>query len=176
MTTFAVRAARPDDAFALVYLVNEIAVDDNTLGIDRFPLAPEDEANFLGGADPLVYLTLVAVTEPTGHLIGVLTASRGVDQKLQHVSALAIAVGRAARRQGVGLALLAGYFAWADQVGVQKCTLSVLAHNAPAIQLFERSGFVPEARRQGQFRIDGRLVDEILMARWLTREGTLHAV
>lgn len=171
---FSVRRAMPEDATALIDLVNDVATRDDTLGIDRFPLAPQDEATFLGQADPRVYLTLVAQDGTTGRLLGVLTASRGTDTKLQHVSALAIAVAAGARRHGVGSAMLEGFIDWAREVGVTKCTLSVLAHNEAAIRLFSKAGFSTEATRKGQYRVGGRLVDEVLMANWLDGRGGHH--
>jgi len=169
-----VRRALPEDASALVDLVNRIARTDETLGIDRFPLSAADEAEFLRRAEPTVYLTLLADDQGRPPL-GVLTASRGTDEKLRHVSALAIAVAPEARRRGIASALLAAFFDWAGEVGVEKCTLSVLATNAPAIGLFQKAGFTGEARRMGQFRIGGALVDEILMSRWLRARVGAHA-
>ena len=69
-----VRSAQPADAQAVVDLVNRIARSDHTLGIDHFPLSGTDEAEFLRGADPTVYLTLVAFPEGQPQPVGVLTA------------------------------------------------------------------------------------------------------
>ncbi len=160
------RTATPADASGFVALVNRVADHDQTLGIDRFPFTPEQEAQLLASADPSIYLSLVAVAE-AGHVIGVLAASRGSDSKLVHVSSLAIAVDEHARGTGVGSALLDAFFVWARAVQVRKATLSVLANNAPAIRLFLRHGFLPEATRRGQLRIGDDLRDELLMARWL---------
>jgi ribosomal protein S18 acetylase RimI-like enzyme len=175
MPAHLVRRAEPADAAAIVELVNRVALTDDTLGIDRFPLSPQDEAQFLRAADPRVYLTLVATDGVDQRHLGVLTASRGVDQKLRHVSALAIAVSPDARRRGLGRSLLDAFAAWAQNVGVEKCTLSVLATNEAAIALFESAGFRWEATRKGQFRIQGQPVDELLMARWIGGAEAHHA-
>ena len=169
-----VRSAQPADAQAVVDLVNRIARSDHTLGIDYFPLSASDEAAFLRSADPTVYLTLLAFAEEQPQPLGVLTASRGTNDNLRHVSALAIAVAAESRRQGIGRSLLEAFFGWAQKVGVEKCTLSVLSHNAPARALFVEAGFSAEAVRKGQYRVDGRLVDEVLMACWLMGESA-HA-
>lgn len=161
-----IRKATPQDAPAVIGLVNAVARDDVTLGIDAFPLSPEQEAAFLRLADPSVHLSLVACDE-AGNIVGHLYASRGILATTRHVGSLAIAVARSARRRGIGRSLLSGCLAWAAGIGVRKMTLSVLAQNAPAIALFESAGFMPEALRRGQFHIDGHEADELLMAQWV---------
>lgn len=165
MALWGIRPAAPGDAPDIVAFVNRIAAVDERLGLDRFPFSAEEEGAFLQSADPGLYLTLTA--HDTRGLVGLLTASRGVGM-LVHVASLAVAVDPEVRRQGVGLALLEGFVAWARARGVEKCTLSVLAHNAPAIALFRRAGFAPEGLRRGQFRLQDGLRDEVLMALWLT--------
>jgi len=170
-----IRRAQPDDAGDVVHLVNTVASEDVTLGIDAFPLSPEQEAAFLRLHDPSVHLCLVAVDE-TGGVVGHLYASRGVLASNRHVGSLAIAVAGQARRSGVGRSLIESCLAWARAVGVSKMTLSVLDTNRPAIALFEALGFHPEGSRRGQFRINGSDVDELLMAQWIdTGEGLTWA-
>jgi RimJ/RimL family protein N-acetyltransferase len=51
---------------------------------------------------------------------------------------------------------------------VRKVGLAVLASNAPAIQLYERYGFIEEGRRRDEVRNDdGSYVDDILMRRFV---------
>lgn len=166
MAGFELVLGTPEDAKEIVFFVNAIAASDERLGIDAFPFSPEQEEAFLEIADPGLFLTLLARERETHRLLGVLTASRGSDSKLTHVSSLALAVAPDSRRQGIGQALLEGFFAWVRTLGVQKATLSVLASNPPAIALFEATGFEREAVRKGQFRLKDGLTDEILMARW----------
>lgn len=167
MAPWGIRPAVAEDAPDIVAFVNGVAASDEKLGLDRFPFSPQEEAAFLRSADPDLYLTLTA--RDSQGLLGLLTASRGVGM-LSHVASLAVAVDPLARRQGIGLALLGGFLDWARLHGVGKCTLSVLAHNAPAIALFRRAGFSPEGLRRGQFRLQDGLRDEVLMALWLTEE------
>ena len=47
-------------------------------------------------------------------------------------------------------------------------TLRVLGPNATARALYERAGFVVEGVLREEFHLDGRYVDDVLMARDLT--------
>jgi ribosomal protein S18 acetylase RimI-like enzyme len=56
------------------------------------------------------------------------------------------------RGRGVGSALLAAAIGWARQRGLHKLSLSVFPHNAAAIALYRKFGFVEEGRRIKQYR------------------------
>jgi RimJ/RimL family protein N-acetyltransferase len=56
--------------------------------------------------------------------------------------------------------------AWS--VGIEKLSLAVFAENQRAIALYKSCGFVEEGRRKGEFRVGGRAVDDLLMARWVS--------
>lgn len=169
MPQFTVRRATADDAKTLIDLVNTVAAQEEWLGIDRFPLSLEQETQFLHTADPAIYLSLIA-TDALGATAGVLTASRGVDPKLAHVSRLALAVSPKHRRLGVGRGLLAAMEDWAHSYGVERSTLSVLSRNTVAIALFNAAGFREEARFVRQYRLRDDFVDELWMVRWLSGE------
>lgn len=172
MTTLNIRGARREDADAIVALVNKVADEDRSLGVDRFPLTVEAQAQFSAAADPLVHLLLAATVDED--LAGYLYASRGTSDALAHVSSMAIAVDRDARGKGVGKALVQAMRNWAQVVGVRKLTLSVLETNVSARAFFERSGYEVEGVRKGQFHVGGQDVDELLMAAWLGQGGANH--
>jgi len=56
-------------------------------------------------------------------------------------------VAPAARRKGVGQALIEAVKAWAIDAGYPRLGLGVTTTNAPAIDLYERMGFVPTGER-----------------------------
>ena len=73
-------------------------------------------------------------------------------------------VAREWRGRGVGSALLAAAIDWARAQGLHKVSLSVFPHNAAAIALYRKFGFVEEGRRVKQFRrASGELWDAIDM-------------
>jgi ribosomal protein S18 acetylase RimI-like enzyme len=78
-----------------------------------------------------------------------------------------LAVAPSARGRGVAQALLAAAEQRARETGAGKLSLRVLGTNAAARALYERAGFVVEGVLRAEFRIDGRDVDDYLMARHL---------
>jgi len=167
-----IRAARPEDAQCVVDLVNRVAEEDHTLGVDRFPLDAKGLAQFAATADPLVHLLLTAHIDD--RVVGYLYASRGTTDSMKHVSSMAVVVDKEARRQGVGTALITAMRGWAQVVGVRKLTLSVLQTNMAGRALFECNGYYVEALRRAQYSIAGQDVDELFMAAWLAG-GDGHA-
>lgn len=67
-------------------------------------------------------------------------------------SLYALNVDPAARRKGVGAALLAGALAALKAEGADQCFLEVRAANAPAIALYRRLGFAAAGVRRGFYR------------------------
>ncbi len=83
-----------------------------------------------------------------------------------HVLAVAgLAVAPAARRKGVGAALLAAAADHARALGATKLSLRVLSTNHPAMRLYQEQGFEREGQLRAEFLIDGRFVDDVLMAK-----------
>jgi RimJ/RimL family protein N-acetyltransferase len=68
------------------------------------------------------------------------------------------------RGRGVGSALVAAAIEWARAQGMHKLSLSVFPHNAAAIALYSKFGFVEEGRRIKHLRrANGQLWDLIDM-------------
>ena len=92
---------------------------------------------------------------------------------------IGMAVAREWRGRGVGSALLAAAIEWAREQGLHKLSLGVFAHNAAAIGLYRKFGFVVEGRRVKQYRREsGELWDAIDMGlllelRYRLRESRL---
>ncbi|MCX4677816.1 GNAT family N-acetyltransferase [Streptomyces sp. NBC_01433] len=79
-----------------------------------------------------------------------------------------LAVADWARGNGVARTLLRAAFAEARRQGANRITLRVLGHNAPARALYASEGFVVEGVLSGEFFLNGRYVDDVLMGRSLT--------
>ena len=77
---------------------------------------------------------------------------------------LGMGVAVAWRRRGVGSALLTSGLDWARSTGAHKVVLEVFPHNAAAIALYEKFGFVREGYRKAHYRRqNGELWDVIPM-------------
>ena len=66
------------------------------------------------------------------------------------------------RRHGVGLELVRAIIALAEGK-VEELTLSVAAHNQPAVSLYRRMGFADYGLDRHALRVNNKYVDEILM-------------
>jgi putative acetyltransferase len=81
---------------------------------------------------------------------------------------LGMAVVRPWRGYGVGSALMDAGIQWSREQGVHKLGLSVFPHNAAAIALYRRYGFVEEGRRVKHYRrASGEFWDSIEMGLFL---------
>lgn len=70
-----------------------------------------------------------------------------------------------ARGRGVGRTLIRAVLDEARRRGALRVTLRVLGHNTPARALYESEGFLVEGLQPGEFFVDGRYVDDVLMGR-----------
>jgi RimJ/RimL family protein N-acetyltransferase len=73
------------------------------------------------------------------------------------------------RGRGMGKALLHAAITQARATGARKLTLRVLGHNAPARALYAACGFEVEGVLRDLFFLDGRYVDDVVMALPLRR-------
>ena len=88
---------------------------------------------------------------------------------LDEVELLTIATAPAARRQGIGRALLGAFETEAKGRGAALAHLEVAADNAPAMALYRACGWAETGRRKGYYpRADAGAVDAVLMQKRLT--------
>jgi ribosomal-protein-alanine N-acetyltransferase len=84
----------------------------------------------------------------------------------------------AARRRGIGRALLRRFLSDAHRLGAEQCFLEVRESNAPAIALYKAEGFAPVARRVGYYPLDPAIgasrEDALVMRRTLRNLGSGH--
>ena len=88
------------------------------------------------------------VAESEGAVLGFAVFQLAADE----ASLCALNVAPAARRKGVGAALLAGALAALKAEGAARCFLEVRAANAPALALYRRLGFAAAGVRRGFYR------------------------
>jgi ribosomal protein S18 acetylase RimI-like enzyme len=109
------------------------------------------------------------VAEADGRVLGYIRL-RPVTRLRENAHVLGIAglaVDPLTRGRGVATALLAAAEQLTHERGGRKLSLRVLSSNEPALRLYERSGFRREGTLRAEFCIDGRYVDDILMAKQL---------
>jgi ribosomal protein S18 acetylase RimI-like enzyme len=153
-----IRPARADDVDKLAQL--DAAAWPS--GSNPYPAAATPFGARFGLAD-----LAVAVVERT--LIGFVAAGpRSRLASNSHVASVrSLLVAPCVRRAGLGEALLAFAERRAAQRGFEKLDASVLSSNAASLALFAKAGFVEEGRLRGEFRIASKLVDDILLGKFL---------
>src|SRR5438093_4005314 len=151
-TRFQIRPARDGDRLQLAVLFAAVAEERD--GIATEP--PVDiEARAMSWTLDGV---LVAVAD--AEIVG----SVHVEGSRHGFGEIGMAVAREWRGRGVGSALLAAAIEWARERGLHKLSLGVFAHNAAAIGLYRKFGFVEEGLRVKHYRrANGELWDAIEM-------------
>jgi RimJ/RimL family protein N-acetyltransferase len=151
-TPFVVRAARDDDRFPLALLFAAVAEERDGIASEP-PVDVEARA-----ASWRLDGTFVAIAG------GAPVGSLHIDASRHGFGEIGMAVAREWRGRGVGSALLAAGIDWARARGLHKLSLSVFAHNAAAIALYRKLGFVDEGRRVKHYRrASGELWDTLEM-------------
>ena len=150
--TFEIRPALDDDRLPIAALFATVAEERDGIATEP-PVDVEARA-----ASWTLDGTFVAVAD--GEVIGSLHLGRS----RFGFAELGMTVAREWRGRGVGSALLAAAIGWAREQGLHKVSLSVFPHNAAAIALYRKFGFVEEGRRVKQYRrASGELWDAIDM-------------
>jgi RimJ/RimL family protein N-acetyltransferase len=109
----------------------------------------------------------VLLAEDAGTVVGRLSAARDTHPASAHVADVGLMVAASHRRRGIATELMRACEEWARDAEILKLELHVFPHNAPAIALYERLGYVREGLRRAQYRRGGDFVDALLMAKVL---------
>jgi RimJ/RimL family protein N-acetyltransferase len=154
MAQFEVRPAQPGDARAMAELFASVAEERDGIATEPPVDLSERAALFARSADGSV----VAVADD--QIIGMVH----LEVSRHGFGELGMLVDRGWRNRGVGSALVAAAVDRARSHGLHKLSLEVFAHNAAAIALYRKCGFVEEGRRVRQYRrASGELWDSIVM-------------
>lgn len=153
-----IRPATADDDRAL----QRLDVVTMTGEVSPAPARSPDVPFFERGREPADVL----VAEDDGASVGyaLLEQQFGIVSHAHVLTVGGLAVDPAAQGRGIGRALLDAAVAEARARGARKLTLRVLGPNVRARSLYERCGFVVEGVLRAEFVIDGRDVDDVLMA------------
>lgn len=150
-----IRPARADDAVAIA------ALDAATWSFD---VTPSPRSSVPSATDGML------VAEDGGEIVGYVAVGRATRlESNRHVADIrGLAVAPEHQGRGLGRALVHAALDAARERGARKVTLRVLGPNTAARALYESCGFVVEGVRRDEFLLDGRYVDDVLMARHLS--------
>ena len=159
-----IRTATLDDLPAIVAIYNE-AVADRFATADLEPATVQDRVGWLAAHDERTHPVYVA--EEEGAIAGwcSLSAYRGGRAAVRRTAEISYYVARAARRRGIGLALVGHAVREAPALGLHVLFAIILERNAASIRLMERCGFARWGRLPDVAEIDGELVAHVYYGR-----------
>ena len=158
MSEWLVRPATTADYQQWRDVYEQVAAEGRWIGAEQAPPHESMRPRFDASIEAPDRLTLVAEAE--GSLVGGLLA----DYSRPGVVQLGMLLLEEWRSRGIGSALIQACIEWAKDQGSHKITLEVWPHNARAIALYERFGFVAEGRLRRHYRRrSGELWDSLVM-------------
>jgi RimJ/RimL family protein N-acetyltransferase len=165
MAVVVIRDALPQDAAASIALRKAIfAETDFLLYAPAEYLTTPDELSAQTERTAASGHSRSMLAELDGTLVGLLGVIGSPIPRVRHSAQLYIGVLRNYWGRGIGSALLAEVQVWAPRAGISRLELFVMKDNARAIALYERLGFRVEGARRRAYIINGRPVDDLLMA------------
>ena len=162
-----VRDATEEDAGAITQILNPIVAAGCFTVIDR-PFSVAEERDFIRGF-PARGIFHVAVHEVDDTIVGFQTVEpfASYTSVLDHVGTIGTYVELGLRGRGIAGALFRATFAAARRKGYGKLFTFVRADNPAALRAYCRQGFRIVGTAEQHARIDGRLVDEIVIEKIL---------
>lgn len=158
--------AKPEDAERLFELVWSIKQEKGLFIVpDGLPDSTQEERAFLEFMTPDTHLMLLALDGEiaAGHLL----ANFGTFEMNRHTAELGIILGKGYRGQGIGTKLMLESFKLMRERGISKVTISVFEPNERGLVFYERLGFKREGLRQDQWFFEGKMINEVILAKML---------
>jgi RimJ/RimL family protein N-acetyltransferase len=158
VTVVVVRPARRNEARRLAELLAEIAEERDSIASEPPIDLNERTRAFAASIDG----TIVAVADDD------LVGSLHLEPSRFGVGEIGMGIRRTWRGRGVGSLLMTAAIEKGRTDGLHKLSLEVFPHNAAAIALYRKFGFVEEGRRMNHYRrASGELWDSLVMGRSL---------
>jgi L-amino acid N-acyltransferase YncA len=161
-----IRDARPNDAEAIVQILNPI-IAARVYTVFDTPFTVDAEREYLR-TFPTRGIFHLAVATPD-RVVGFqnLTPFADYTHAFDHVGVLGTFVDLQCRREGVATRLFEATFRAALKKGYEKIFTFVRADNDAALQAYQRHGFETIGTARRQAKIDSRYVDEIIIEKLL---------
>lgn len=98
-------------------------------------------------------------------IVGFLTAQRGVFRRIRHTAYIVIGIQKNYCNRKLGTKLFQMLDDWAIENKIIRLELTVVCENKGAIRLYEKSGFTIEGIKKNTMYVNGKYVDEYMMAK-----------
>jgi RimJ/RimL family protein N-acetyltransferase len=159
--TIQILPASPDQVESFHAALDVVAREERYLGQTKakpIQVLAEFVAKSLERGEP-VYFALDA-----SRVVGWCDISRSGSDSRPHVGGLGMGLLPEYRGKGIGKRLIRAAMDAAKTVGMQRIELTVYVHNAPAIALYKKVGFVEEGLMRSHAKLHGKYVDTLMMA------------
>jgi RimJ/RimL family protein N-acetyltransferase len=169
--TWILRCPTKYDAIELAKL--RVKIDGETENLDRESgeglLTPEDFEKLIY-EDGVAEKNMFLVSEVENKIVGFTRLEGSKLSRFTHKAEFGICISKEYWGHGIGKVLLANALMWADAVGIEKISLTVLQTNIKAIQLYKRYGFVEEGLLiKDRIHKDGNYYNTVIMGRLLDK-------
>ena len=159
---FLIRQARQEDLSGLVGAIRRVAGE-------RTYIVAESVADLIDHEEVLlrhneIESRMFFVATVGDEVVGWVHLHAPELAKLSHTAELTVGVLEEYRGHGIGSHLLERGLEWAEANGYEKIYQSVPSTNEDAVAFLEHHGWEVEAVREDHYKIDGRYVDEVMMA------------
>ena len=148
-----------------------VKIDGETENLDRESgeglLTPEDFEKLIY-EDTIAEKTIFLVAEVEGKIVGFTRLEGSKLSRFRHKAEFGICISKEYWGHGIGKVLLENILMWADTVGIEKISLTVVQTNTKAIELYKRYGFVEEGLLiKDRIHKDGNYYNTVIMGRLL---------
>lgn len=161
------RCPTKQDAGLLAKL--RLKIDGETENLDREAgegLLTQKDFEELIYEDSVAERTLLLVAEVEGKIVGFARCEGNKLSRFRHKAEFGIGILKEYWGFGIGKVVLGNILMWADSVGIEKVSLTVVETNTKAILLYKRFGFLEEGLLlKDRIHRDGRYYNTIIMGR-----------
>ncbi|CAH2213555.1 GNAT family N-acetyltransferase [Tepidibacter aestuarii] len=169
--TWILRCATKYDAIELSKL--RVKIDGETENLDRETgeglLTPEDFEKLIY-EDSIDEKSIFLVAEVEGEIVGFTRCQGTKLSRFRHKAEFGICISKKYWGYGIGKVLLENILIWANNVGIEKISLTVVQTNTKAIKLYKRYGFAEEGLLiKDRIHKDGNYYNTVIMGRLLDK-------
>ncbi len=161
-----IREARPDDAGAIVRILNPIIAAGVYTVLDT-PLTVEYERDYIANFPPRGIFHVAE--DQNQRIVGFESGEpyATYTHAFDHVTVIGTFVDLKERRRGIGTCLFETTLEAARRKGYEKIFTFVRADNAASLTFYFKLGFRVIGTAQKQAKLNGKYIDEILVERFL---------
>ena len=156
--SYEIRTAIPSDASGIIECMQSVMSEKIYLVSEVYLYTERGQKEILRNPDDLNLVTVFR-----REVVGTMNIQRGIYRKNRHTANLGIAIKKEHRGKGFGSEMINRGIRWCREEGIVKLNLEVFSSNEDAIRLYEKLGFKIEGSRKGQFLVDEKYVDDVMM-------------